>query len=153
MTAPPDSVARHLRAWAKGMYTIEAGTELLLRAFDGRFARMGNPWIEGGAIDCWVNFSAIPDHIGALSGGEQHFLMIAASLGADNEPVDLSHSVSGLDRGLTALLLAAISHATGSHSHTEFLPTKLKDGTLAIGLESPRIELGPTLPVAWPRSR
>ena len=98
--------------------------ELLLRAFGGRFARIGNPWIEGGTFDCWVNFSAIPDHIGALSGGEQRLLMIAASLGADNEPVDLSYAVSGLDWAMLALVLAAISHAAGSHQHTEFLPLR-----------------------------
>ena len=150
MTGLDEAVISRLRAWAKGMYTVEAGVELLLRAFDGRFARLGNPWIEGDPTDCWVNFPAIPDHIGALSGGEQRLLMIAASLGSDNEPVDLSHSVSGLDRGLTALVLAAISHASGSHSHTEFLPTKLENGTLAINLESPRIELGALFP--WPTS-
>ena len=150
MSAAADPVAERLRTWAKGMYNVEAATEMLLRAFNGRFASRGNPWIEGDATDCWVDFAVIPDHIGALSGGEQRYLMIAASLGAANTPVDLSYSASGLDRGLTALVLAAISHASGSHSHAEFLPTELEDGTMTINLESPRIELGPLFP--WPET-
>ena len=97
----------------------------------------------------WVNFAAIPDHIGALSGGEQRLLMIAASLGADNEPVDLSYAVSGLNRATLTLVLAAISHAAGSQQHTEFLPSLSDNGTLIISLESPRLELGPLFP--WPQ--
>jgi len=38
--------ADDLRAWARGMYTTEAATELLLRAFGGKFAAPGNPWIH-----------------------------------------------------------------------------------------------------------
>lgn len=38
--------AEDLRRWAKGTYTTEAATELLLRAFNGRFAEPGNPWIH-----------------------------------------------------------------------------------------------------------
>lgn len=32
-----------LHRWAKGLYPLEAGVELLVQAFDGRFARHGQP--------------------------------------------------------------------------------------------------------------
>lgn len=32
-----------LRDWAKNMYILEAATELLLRAFNGRYAAPGRP--------------------------------------------------------------------------------------------------------------
>jgi hypothetical protein len=110
-----------LRAWAKGVYPIEAGVELLVRGFDGRFAEPGNPWIqhEDAAGRWWVNFPLIVDRIGVLSGGERRYLLIAASLGAPNHSVhvDLGDVVGGMDRELTSLVLAAISHAAGTHDH------------------------------------
>lgn len=35
-----------LRRWAKGLYSLEAGVELLIRACDGRFANSGQPWVQ-----------------------------------------------------------------------------------------------------------
>ena len=35
-----------LRAWAKGDYTLEAATELLIRAFGGVYAELRQPWIH-----------------------------------------------------------------------------------------------------------
>lgn len=59
-----------LRAWAKWMYALEAGTELLIRAFNGHFAAPGNPWIhpssttdEGHLQRAWIDFEAIPEHV------------------------------------------------------------------------------------------
>ncbi|GAB2713744.1 ATP-binding cassette domain-containing protein [Arthrobacter bambusae] len=116
--------ADDLRAWAKGVYAIEAGTELLLRAFNGRFAAPGNPWIgtsttpEGPQqVRAWIDFDSIPEHVGALSGGERRFLLLAASFGG-GEPVILSDVLSGLDRDNLELVLAAVSHAGGSHEHS-----------------------------------
>lgn len=37
--------AQDLRACAKGIYTIEAAVELLIRFQGGRFASPGDPWI------------------------------------------------------------------------------------------------------------
>ncbi|WP_314216574.1 hypothetical protein [Pseudarthrobacter equi] len=118
------TLADDLRRWAKGMYGIEAATELLLRAFDGKFATPGNPWIHTsvevvgpGAVNAWIDFESIPDHSGALSGGERKFLLLAASLATD-VPVVLGDVVTGLDRQNVELLLAAIAHAAGSHEHS-----------------------------------
>ncbi|MCD5342812.1 ABC transporter ATP-binding protein [Arthrobacter sp. AK04] len=117
--------ADDLRAWARGMYTTEAATELLLKAFGGKFAAPGNPWVhtstepEGpGKVRAWIDFAAIPEEVGPLSGGERRFLMLAASL-AEDVPVVLGDLVSGLDRENLDLVLAAIAHAGGSHQHSD----------------------------------
>lgn len=114
-----------LREWARGSYPLVAATELLLRGFGGKFARPGEPWIVcGDGNGHWVDFESIPDFIGALSGGERRFLLIAASLGA-GVPVVLGDLLSGLDRANVELVLAAVAHAAGSHEHSELvvLPT------------------------------
>ena len=43
MTASRTAVDDQLRAWARGLYTTEAATELIIRAFNGRFATTGQP--------------------------------------------------------------------------------------------------------------
>lgn len=50
------------------------------------------------------------------SSGQLRLLRAAASI-ADGRPVDLGDTASGLDRRHLRLLLAAISHAGGSHEH------------------------------------
>ena len=59
-----------LRAWAKGLYPLEAAVEVLVRAFNGRFASPGNPWIQ----PCvqpgwwWLDTAELEeDNLGALS--------------------------------------------------------------------------------------
>lgn len=129
--------ADDLRAWARGMYTIEAATELLLRGFDGKFAAPGNPWVhtsktpEGPQqVSAWIDFASIPEEAGPLSGGERRFLMLAASL-AEDVPVGLGDLVSGLDRENLDLVLAAIAHAGGSHQHSDIRFNE--DGTMSRG--------------------
>ena len=67
-----------------------------------------------------MDFEIIPGEIGALSGGEQRILRIAAALGAGT-PVDLSTAFDGLDRENTRLVLAAMAHAAGSHDHSDVI--------------------------------
>jgi len=129
--------ADELRAWARGMYTTEAATELLLRAFGGKFAAPGNPWVhtstepEGPSqVRAWIDFAAIPEQAGALSGGERRFLLLAASL-AEDVPVALGDLVSGLDRENLDLVLAAIAHAGGSHQHSDVRFNE--DGSMSLG--------------------
>ena len=52
------------------------------------------------------------------SSGQLRLLRAAASL-ADGRPVDLGDAASGLDRRHLQLLLAAISHAGGSHEQRD----------------------------------
>lgn len=59
-----------LRARVHGSYTLEAGTEMLIRAFGGRFAEPGNPWIDEDPMSgkTWIDFGEIPSNVGVLSG-------------------------------------------------------------------------------------
>jgi hypothetical protein len=127
MTNTPEE----LRAWAKGSLPLEAATEMLLRAFSGRFAEPGWPWMmsdEQG--NRWIDFDAIPVHVEGLSGGERRFLMIAASIGGA-WPLILNDALPGLDRTLLDLVLAAAAHSAGSHQDSIMVE---RDGA-AIGFE------------------
>ncbi len=115
-------VDRHhaqLRAWAKGLYGLEAATELLIRGFNGRFADPGCPWVHPTASGHWIDFDAIPELLGTLSGGEQRFLKIAAALDDGDTMVNLGRCLAGLDRRHVQLVLAAVAHASGTHEHQE----------------------------------
>lgn len=105
-------IVEGVRAWAKGMYPLEAGVELLIRQGRGIYA--GAPWLYDYGERVVVDVDELLDGIGAWSGGEQRVARIAASLlGGDR--VDLNEDVPGLDRGHLSLVLAAIAHANGSH--------------------------------------
>lgn len=89
---------------------------------------------------------AIPDTLGG-SSGERRLLMIAASIGGDT-PINLADVISGLDRRVLDLVLAAISHLAGSHEHSEYMPTIQADGSRTIDPASPRLDLDAIHP--WP---
>lgn len=42
-----------LRRWAKGLYPLEAGVELLIQSFDGRSANPSQPWVQQGDDPGW----------------------------------------------------------------------------------------------------
>ena len=111
------ATADGLRAWAHGTYAGEAGVELLIRSFGGRFAEQGCPWVR----PCrrpgwfWVDAEAIAEQAGGLSGGERRVLVVVAAL-VDARPVDdLADILAGVDRTHLVLILAAMAHAGGSH--------------------------------------
>lgn len=141
----PKQVHRGLRAWGKGLYGTEAAVELLIRALDGRFAHPGWPWIKQSDRpgQYWLDAEAIQPGAGALSGGEQRVLALAAAL-AGSQMADrrLADIISGVDRSNQALILAALSHAGGSHQHSNF--QRHEDGSYAI------TDAGPLFP--WPKS-
>lgn len=118
LTATDRFVREALQEWADGTRTQEAAVQLLIRGFGGRFARAGHPWIRRTGARSWglEPMAITAETIGALSGGEQRYLRIAASIGG-GEPVDLNENLS-LDRDLLDLVLAAIAHAAGSHEDT-----------------------------------
>lgn len=108
-----------LREWARGMYALEAGVELLCRSFGGRFASPGQPWVRhraGGGY--WLDCEALREFSGALSGGEQRVLRVVRALACDDPLTDLGMVLAGVDRDNLALILAAFSHASGSHEHS-----------------------------------
>jgi len=111
-----------LRRWAEGIYTTEAGVELLIR--QGRAIYERAPWLietdwaeAGRPRMVALDVDALLDGTGGYSGGESRVIRIAASL-LGGPAVDLSEDLPGLDRTHTALVLAAIAHANGSHEHS-----------------------------------
>jgi hypothetical protein len=111
-------VPDQLRGWAHGSYPLEAATELLLHASNGRFAIPGHPWIRTDHHGAWLDATHIyPDTTTTHTTNEQRLLAIAASL-AGGLPVDLHHALHDHDRPTLDVILAAIAHAGGSHHHT-----------------------------------
>lgn len=144
-----------LRAWARGIYPLEAGVELLIRTSVGRFASATQPWIRPGKDPgwWWIDVTEMNEsNFGVLSGGEARMLRITASL-LGGAPVDLSTAIPGLDRNHVQLVLAAVAHASGSHEHTGgLLPDPQgrlvgRDGIIRMSFE----RLGSLYP--WPASR
>jgi len=145
--APPAAVAHaSLRGWARGSYGDEAAVELLIRSFDGRFGLPGSPWVAPRARpgEYWLDAEAISPATGRLSSGEQRLLAVVAAL-AGNQPIErnLAEVMSGVDRGHHTLILAALSHAGGSHQHNDY--QRRADGTYSI------TEAGPLFP--WPERK
>ena len=123
-----------LRVWAAGSYADAAAVELLARAFSGRFAGAGHPWIgtdTAGRI--WLDGGALRAASG-LFGGERRVLALVAAL-IDAEPVEIVDVVSSLDRHHLDLVLAALAHAGGSHEHTAV--TLDPDGTAHLSSPGP----------------
>ncbi|WNB87328.1 hypothetical protein [Cellulomonas sp. ATA003] len=118
-TLQPSEIAARLRDWARGSLPTMAGAELLLRGFDGQFARPSCPWIVT-EVDgrVWVDADALRDGTGALSGGERRVLALVTALLGET-PVDVVDVVTGLDRINLHLVLAALAHAAGSHEHAD----------------------------------
>lgn len=120
-TSTTSTTAESLREWARGVYATEAATELLIRT---GFAREGHPWVIRRHDDgWWIDFEMIPSHIGAMSSGERAVLLLAASIGAYADPVEISLEalLTSIDRPRMDLVLAAISHAAGTHQGTRFI--------------------------------
>jgi hypothetical protein len=131
--------AMGLREWARGMYATEAAVELLLRSFGGRFADAGQPWIRYRPGGVWLDVDAMIDTTDSLSGGEQRVLRVVEALAYGRPVPDLPGVLAGVDRDNLTLILAAFSHASGSHEHN----VARRDGdTLQM------YQLGPVL--AWP---
>lgn len=123
-----------VRAWAKGIYPLEAGAELLCRTqWAGRLDRGG--WVEWS--DNPRRMYAHPRageflvHAGYLSGGERRQLTVIASfLGQlasdgsttaldDYPPYDLQmyEALPGVDQSFIRLVQSAVGHAAGLHEH------------------------------------
>jgi hypothetical protein len=143
--SPAAAVHASLRAWARGSYGDEAAVELLIRSFDGSFALPGWPWVAPRERlgEYWLAADAINPATGQLSGGEQRVLAVVAAL-AGSQPLErnLADVISGVDRGNQSFILAALSHAGGSHQHTDY--QRRPDGTYKIS------EAGALLP--WPET-
>lgn len=123
-----------IRAWANGLYSTEAGVELLIQ--HGRAIYEGAPWItlhpstsQGALSVASININKLVYGSGAWSGGERRVVRIAASL-LGGPAVDLAEEIPGLDREALGLVLAAIAHAGGSHEHGGI---RFDDGGVPVG--------------------
>ncbi|HEY3544558.1 MAG TPA: hypothetical protein VGK17_00535 [Propionicimonas sp.] len=86
-----------LRAWVARLYAGMAAVELLARAFGGRFAGAGRPWIGTDAAGRMRLDGDALRAASGLSGGERRVLALVAAL-IDAQPVEIVDVVSGLDR-------------------------------------------------------
>jgi len=109
-------IENRARAWARGIYPTEAGTELLIRL--GGIVRPRAPWLIDGRDITAIDAEVLLEHSGAFSGGQRRAVSFACSLIA-GEPIDLSDAVSGVDRRTAELMVAAVAHASGSHEHSD----------------------------------
>ncbi|WP_149203846.1 hypothetical protein [Actinotalea subterranea] len=112
--------AERLRAWAAGSHPLVAAVELLVRAFDGRFAQPGQPWIRIEANGyVWLDDEVLHAGLGPLSSGERRVLDVVCALAEPSRTLHLADALVGLDRRHLDLVLAACAHAAGSHEHAE----------------------------------
>ena len=156
--ADPAVVADDLRAWARGLYPLEAAVELLIR-FNGPCGSplLTGPWIAHDASRdrFWFNADTALAGAGQLSGGERRTLTIAASLAEPDVSVDLFDALPGLDREHLALVLAAVAHAGGSHEHSVIVPDPEGSWQSADDVRLASRRLGPLYdwPALTPRSQ
>jgi hypothetical protein len=119
---PP--LAAELRAYANGLYTAEAGCELLINhatwlhraEFRDQFVHTGPSITDNTTPMAHIDWSGAVAALdtGPLpcSGGESRILRIAASL-ADGIPVKLGDALTGLDHANLNLVVQAVRHAAG----------------------------------------
>lgn len=123
-----DHIEDALRDWARGVYPQEAAVELLIRSgWTARPAFVDHAIVDGEpggypSLD-WETLGHALDggrgnEVLAACGGELRVLRLAHSLAAG----ELGAAVCGLDRDTLALVLAALSHANGSHEHAAVTP-------------------------------
>ena len=116
-----EQIATGLRAWAHGLYVVEAAVEVLLahrawlRRVDFRRAALwisdDNPAYIG--VD-WTNAARFAGRAPA-SGSEIAMLRVAVGLAGQEVPESLGDLLSGLDQANIAIVLDAVAHAAGWH--------------------------------------
>jgi len=133
MTAPDalsqsekESHYERLRIWAKDSIDQEAAVELLIRGYDGKLALPHWPWIisREGMVHCWVDnqqiafgflgLSATADVLSELPECEQQYLRVVRFFLDPSARLTVSEII-GQDRKHLELILAALSHAAGTH--------------------------------------
>jgi hypothetical protein len=123
-TLNPRRLDDALRACARGIHPLEAGTGLLIDCgswlhredFTSRFITVDTSISDG------VTLLAATDWEGAVvalqagelpaSGGERRMLLLAASIAA-GIPVSLNDTLPGIDHRNASLVVSAVAHAAG----------------------------------------
>lgn len=121
-TLNPRQLGDALRACARGIHPLEAGTGLLIDCgswlhrddFTSRFITTGTS--DGATLLASTDWEAAIAalHAGELpaSGGERRMLLLAASI-AGGTPVSLNDALPGIDRRNAGLVVSAVAHAAG----------------------------------------
>jgi hypothetical protein len=119
-----------LRACARGIYPLEAGTGLLIghatflhrEDFRDRFVHLGTSIADGvtpmAEIDWPAAIRALDARDLPCSGGEERMLRLAASL-AGGIPVILRDTLTGIDDRNIKLVITAVLHASGQRPPPE----------------------------------
>ena len=120
----PHRLSEALRACARGIHPLEAGTGLLIDCgswlhrddFTSRFITTGTSISDGATLLASTDWEAAVAalHAGELpaSGGERRMLLLAASI-AGGTPVSLNDTLPGIDRRNASLVVGAVAHAAG----------------------------------------
>jgi hypothetical protein len=137
----PRSVATDLRRWAAGTHETEAAVELLLRACRGRLVDPHWPWIGRLPSGRYRLNPAAIQRCRGMYGGELRVLAVAQALLTAGPLWHPAGVLTGLNRADLTLVLAAFSHAAGSHEDVE---------PHADGGRNTR-PLGPVVP--WPKTQ
>ena len=123
-TLDPRRLGDALRAGARGIHPLEAGTSLLVECgswlhradFTSRFIATGPSISDGATLLASIDWEAAVTalHAGQLpaSGGERRMLLLAASIAAGT-PVSLNDTLPGIDRRNAGLTVRAVAHAAG----------------------------------------
>lgn len=130
MTAAPGLHAA-IRAWARGLYPLEAGAELLCRTgWAARLDSAGYVQLSEDGDLAWPQVGKFLLNAGYLSGGEGRQVRLIASFlgqgqgyGVDDEDEDgatrnrvvLEDDLPGVDRDFVRLVMSAVGHAAGLH--------------------------------------
>ncbi len=120
----PRQLGDALRACARGIHPLEAGTGLLINCgswlhrddFTSRFITIGTSISDGTTLLASTDWEAAVAalHAGELpaSGGERRMLLLAASI-AGGTRVSLNDALPGIDRRNASLAVSAVAHAAG----------------------------------------
>ena len=122
-TLNPRRLSDALRAGARGIHPLEAGTGLLTECgswlhrddFTSRFITAGTSISDGVTLLASIDWeAAVTLHAGELpaSGGERRMLLLASSI-AGGTLVSLSEALPGIDRRNASLVVSAVAHAAG----------------------------------------
>ena len=120
----PRRLGDALRAGARGIHPLVAGTSLLIDCgswlhrtdFTSRFITTGRSISDGVTLLASIDWEAAVTalHAGELpaSGGERRMLLLSASI-AGGTPVSLNDALPGIDRRNASLVIRAVAHAAG----------------------------------------
>ena len=123
-TLNPRQLGAALRACARGIHPLEAGTALLIDCgswlhrddFTSRFITVDTSISDRDTLLASTGWEAAVAalHAGDLpaSGGERRTLLLASSL-AGGTPVSLNDTLAGIDRRNASLVVSAVAHTAG----------------------------------------